>query len=159
MTKIQQTSQHEPLLVTFSVKRKSDVGSSTLTPYSFTVYSPDGGSSIAGPFNDAFFVPIFQQNDGDYTTVAFAASFAGTYSDNYAVQCQWDFGDGNKTSIYNRQTNIDAFNAGSYDPVYYRFKNGGPGGTASYQRVTFSVIDRYNRKTIVSTSVYPKVGA
>jgi hypothetical protein len=157
MSKIQQTTKFEPLNVKISIKRKSDgSGSSSLTPYSFNITQPSGATVSSGTFTDSYFVPVYNPLSENYTTIALIASFSGAHQYNYPVQCQWDFGDGKKESIYNRTVNKNALSTGSYAPVYHRFLYGGPSGTAAQRKITFTVIDSANRKIVLSKIVYPK---
>lgn len=154
MTKIQKTINFEPLVLNLSVARKSGAA---LSNYSITV----GGKTTIFP--NYYFVPIYSESKGDESIVKFTASFAGNhYRHNYPVQCQWDFEDGNKISILDRSINKKALDSMSYRPIYYKFTKQGPTVNnqvlAVSQKVTFTVIDKVGRKSVISTVVYPKPG-
>jgi len=155
MTKIQNTIQYEPLIPQIKIERKSG---KLLSTYFINV----GGTPTY--FQGYYFVPTYDELRGDDSIIKFTASFAATYyATNYPVQCEWDFGDGNKILVLDREKNKKALASGSYPSVYHKFTKGGPSinnqPIAVDQTVTFTVIDKVGRKTVVSTKVYPKSGS
>lgn len=148
--KIQKTVKYEPLSVKIEVSRKSGA---PLNKYFISI------GNVQHYFDEFYFVPTYNENQGDYSILKFTAKFTGGYfSSNYPIQCEWNFGNGEKITISDRATVQKLFNTGS--TVYHKFDQRAPSVNeqilVTAQPVTFTVLDKVGRRSVFSTTVYPK---
>lgn len=115
---IQQTTQFEPIEISISMSRKGlrpdGSGLLSFSNYTFSIntngLNPNSTISTSPTFLNSYFVPVYNSNQPNYTTIKFEASLYSSNLLNYPVQLQWDFGDGRKILIATKENLNDQLN-------------------------------------------------